>query len=270
LPWPTGQRSHRMVAATASERESAADSFHSRPHSCAILTSGYLADTISGRYRSWPVSRVIVAAKEDESLDNSPRLKGDSCFIEACRGVPGRDGPVPVLAPLHRLTPRAPRPICSVQPSRRGHGRCRIAGTSSPAYQAKERRAHVHSRSTACKRELLSGSPSGAFAFGISASPVEVQAAGSAGPSHAARPPAERRQRALRWHPAADLSPAGPAGPGARSTGHPFGWRERGARLPSACGRLACAQASTAVLHVPGDRPCIPWLKPRGVLAPGL
>jgi hypothetical protein len=59
---------------------------------------------------------------------------------------------------------------------------------------------------------------------------VEAQAPG---PSWATRPPAELCRGALRWHPAADLSPAGPAGPGARSTRHPCGWRVRGARPPA-------------------------------------
>src|SRR5215470_12202636 len=50
-------------------------------------------------------------------------------------------------------------------------------------------------------QEMLIGSPAGAFAFGIDASQFEDTAV-SPGPSHAARPPAELRRGALRWHPA--------------------------------------------------------------------
>src|SRR5262249_18000326 len=53
-------------------------------------------------------------------------------------------------------------------------------------------------RLPAWRREILIGSPSLAFAFGIDASQVGANAPG---PSQAARPPAELRQRALRWHP---------------------------------------------------------------------
>ena len=50
-------------------------------------------------------------------------------------------------------------------------------------------------------QEMLIRSPATAFAFGIDTSQF---GAAAPGPSHAARPPAERRLRALRWHPASD------------------------------------------------------------------
>jgi hypothetical protein len=60
-------------------------------------------------------------------------------------------------------------------------------------------------------REVLIGSPSIAFAFGINASQFGAQAPG---PSQAAHPPAELRQSALGWHPACDQQ------------GQPCGWEE--------------------------------------------
>ena len=105
---------------------------------------------------------------------------------------------------------------------------------------------------------MLIRSPCRGFRLrGPNASPVEAAAPE---PSPAARPLAERGRSLLQWHPAADQQGQGPRAP--------VGWCVRGARLPSEFGRLAGAQCSTGVLCMPGSRPCLPWLKPTGLLAP--
>jgi hypothetical protein len=78
---------------------------------------------------------------------------------------------------------------------------------------------------------MLIGSPAGAFAFGINASQVGAQAPG---PSQAARPPAELRHSARRWHPAGHQQ-----GQVLRAPGR---WYVQGAHLPGECGLLACTQ----------------------------
>src|SRR5215472_17503019 len=60
-------------------------------------------------------------------------------------------------------------------------------------------------------REILIGSPSIAFAFGINASQFGANAPG---PSQAARPLAERGRSLLQWHPACDQQ------------GQPCGWEK--------------------------------------------
>ena len=109
---------------------------------------------------------------------------------------------------------------------------------------------------------MLIGSPSSAFAFGISASQFEDTAV-SPGPSHAAHPPAELRRGTLRWHPACDQQSQVPRASSTRSV---------------VCAGSASAQRvwpsrlldhkSTCVLVWSRGGPCIPWLQPRGFLAP--
>src|SRR6266436_1477334 len=134
-------------------------------------------------------------------------------------------------------------------------------------------------------REVLIGSPSVAFAFG-------VQTLHSSGLSQAARPPAELRRRALRWHRhcyhvgqpcgrwevfvrglasqcptelcisvacgtvfngTVVLLPRGPIDPGTPKH--------------NSVGKVLRKHSRTQGRNRQGERPCIPWLKPRGFLA---
>jgi hypothetical protein len=94
---------------------------------------------------------------------------------------------------------------------------------------------------------MLIRSPSGAFAVGISASPLHQSRPKPRGPQGRLTRPVHRPSDA-EVHPA--VAPCGgtlPLAsdqpgqvPRASCFAHPFGWCARGARLPSACGRLAC------------------------------
>src|SRR5215467_1540213 len=102
--------------------------------------------------------------------------------------------------------------------------------------------------------EVLIGSPSVAFAFGI-------QTLHRSGPSQAARPLAELGRSLLQWHRCCSHS------------GQPFGCGEvlvRGPAPPSGASRLRVAR-DPLLAHggatAKGRAPFIPWLKPRALLA---